>query len=77
MTGSDLQINAGSVILGFDVDKTGHTRNIKLIMLKGPDDYVKPSIKALEKYRYAPRFVDGKPVVVKNLKMKYTFLIEN
>lgn len=71
------KLNEGSVILGFDVDKNGYTRNIHLLKLHGPEEYEDAAIKAVEKYRYAPHFVDGKPVVAKNLKMKFTFQVEN
>ena len=79
-TGTTLDVKKsmqGSVILEFDVDQSGHTRNIHVLELHGPEEFEDPAIKALKTYRYAPRFVDGKPVIVKNLKQKYTFLIQD
>ncbi len=65
----------GMVTLGFDVDEKGFTRNIEIKLLVGPDDYVKPAKDAVEKFRFAPRFVDGKPVVVMDLRYTFRFLL--
>ena len=78
-TGSHLnvkKINEGTVALEYDVDEKGFTCNIRVIFLDGPNDYVEPAIEAVRQFRYAPRFVDGEPVVVRGLTYKFNFLLQ-
>lgn len=65
----------GHVVLEFDVDEKGFTRDIKVVLLDGPDDYAKPAIEAVEKFRFAPRFVNGKPEMVRFVRYSFRFLI--
>jgi TonB family protein len=67
--------NEGRVVLEFDVDQKGHTQNIRLNQLDGPNDFVNPAIEAVKHFRYAPRFIDGGPVEVKGVQYGFTFLL--
>jgi hypothetical protein len=44
-------------------------------MLDGPKDFIEPAIEAVKQYRFAPRFVDGKPVMVRDATQTFHFLI--
>ncbi len=77
-TGTNIDVkkmNEGTVVLEFDVDEKGFTRNIRVKMLDGPKDFVEPAIEAVKQYRFAPRFVDGKPVMVRDVTRTFNFLI--
>jgi tetratricopeptide (TPR) repeat protein len=79
-TGTRLDVqkrNEGKVVLEFDVDKKGHTQNIRVYLLDGPNDFVSPAIEAVKQFRYAPRFVDGEPVEVTNLRYGFSFLLKD
>jgi TonB family protein len=49
----------GSVILSFDVDKSGATDNIKVVESNPPQTFDKVSITALNKWKYKPRIQGG------------------
>ena len=77
-TGSIINVqksNEGEVVLKFDVDEKGYTQNIRVYFLEGPNDFVSPAIEAVKQFRYAPRFINGEPVEVRNLKYGFTFLL--
>ena len=76
-TGTNITGNKGGmVVLEFDVDEKGYTRDIKVVLLDGPDAYAKPAIEAVEKFRFAPRFINGKPEMVRFVKYTFNFLIQ-
>ena len=75
-TGTNINVNReGMVTLQFDVDERGFTRNIEVVLLDGPDGYAKPAIEAVEKFRFAPRFVNGKPEEVRFVNFTFNFLL--
>jgi TonB family protein len=75
-TGTKITKNKkGTVVLEFDVDEKGFTKNIKVIILDGPKDYAEPAIEAVKEYRFAPRFINGKPVTVRNVTQTFNFLL--
>jgi protein TonB len=53
----------------------GFVRNPRLIENTGHRDFEKASIEAALEFRYAPRFVDGKPVTVEGVQNRFTFEI--
>lgn len=63
----------GSVTLRFDVDENGFVRNIELDSLDGSESIVDISMVAVAKFRYAPRFENGEPVVTTGLKHRFSF----
>ena len=52
----------GWVKVGFTISDFGTVIDTKIIKSKGGKDFEKPSLAAIEKWRYAPKFEDGKPV---------------
>ncbi|HAT40306.1 MAG TPA: hypothetical protein DCS87_01090 [Rheinheimera sp.] len=57
----------------FDIDEQGHPVNIKAIESQPAGRYSEEAIKALAKWRYAPRIEQGKPVIKKNQKVRLDF----
>ena len=63
----------GWVVLSFDISKTGFVKNISMLEENGGNSFVKESIEAVEKWRYAPKIVDGKATIAKNNKVRLDF----
>ncbi len=63
----------GSVILEFTVDEKGYVKNPKAIDGENMDLFAEAAKKAAVKYRYAPRYENGKPVSTDGLKTRFTF----
>ena len=63
----------GSVTLRFDVDENGFVRNLELDSLDGSESIVDIAMVAVEKFRYAPRFENGEPVVTTGVKHRFSF----
>lgn len=66
----------GYAIIEFTVDREGAVRDPKAIKVHGHNAFEKASIEAVNAFRYAPRFVDGKPVATTNVRATITFKIE-
>lgn len=62
----------GQVLLEFDVDEMGFVRNARVVEASN-DLFVNASLTALNKFRYAPRFVDGAATVAKGEQHIITF----
>jgi len=65
----------GHVIVSFDVTDEGFVRNPVVIERVGRTALVKASLEAVEKFRFAPRFQDGKPVSTKDVTYKFRFAL--
>ncbi len=48
--------------LSLTIDKNGFVTNPEVIKSKGGKSFEIETLKALKKWRYAPKFIDGKPV---------------
>ncbi|MPY21106.1 TonB family protein [Shewanella psychropiezotolerans] len=57
----------GWVQVAFTVNESGFVTDPKVVNSKGSSGFERASLKALEKWRYAPKFVDGKPVAADSL----------
>lgn len=44
------------------IDKFGFVKNPIIIDSEGGDSFIKESIKAIDKWRYAPKFENGQPI---------------
>jgi TonB family protein len=53
---------SGWVQLEFTVDEQGFVQSPQVLDSKGGSQFEKESIEALSQWRYAPKFVDGKPI---------------
>jgi len=65
----------GSVIVEFDIDKDGFVINPKAIEVNGSKAFIRPAIKAVSKFRYAPAFDNGVPVRASAVRNKITFAL--
>ena len=67
----------GAVTVQFDVDELGFVVNPVVVDNNTRNkDLEKASIVAALKFRYAPGFVDGEPVVTKEVKNRFTYQLE-
>jgi TonB family protein len=64
----------GFAMLEFTVDASGFVVDPKVIESSDPI-FEKPSLDAIKKFRFAPRFVDGKPVAVPGVRNKIVYQI--
>lgn len=64
---------SGWVILRFTVDEEGIVRDPEVVESNSGDVFVNAAIEAASQFRYAPRFVDGRPVATPGVRHKITF----
>jgi TonB family protein len=64
-----------AVVVEFTVDEKGFVKDPIVVWSNGPKIFDQPSLDAVIKFRYAPRFIDGKPVSVKRVQNKLTYSI--
>jgi len=65
----------GSVIVEFDIDKDGFVVNPKAVEVNGSKAFIRPAIKAVRKFRYAPAFDNGEPVRASGVRNKIIFAL--
>lgn len=63
----------GMVLLEFTVDEMGFVKNPKIVESNGGKAFHGPALEAAEKFRYAPRFVDGEAVAVPEVRNRIIF----
>lgn len=56
------QGRSGSVAMEFEVDTAGFVKNVSILNSDGGVSFEKSAIKAVEQWRYAPKFEKGQPV---------------
>ena len=67
---------SGQVTMEFTISKNGFVKDIEVTESKGGKGFIKESKKAMKKWRYAPKFIDGKPVEAKTkIRLDYTINI--
>ncbi|NNF16083.1 MAG: tetratricopeptide repeat protein, partial [Gammaproteobacteria bacterium] len=67
---------AGHVILEYSVDENGLVQSPVVVDLNGPDSFIPAAMTSVATFRYAPRYIDGKPVQTPGVRNKFTFKIE-
>ena len=78
----------GHVLLEFTVDKMGFVRDPSVVESLAEKeggtarseyvgDFEAAAVEAAKRFRYAPRFVDGEPVTVDNVRNLFQFRIRN
>lgn len=65
----------GWVMLEFTVDEAGFTRDHQVVGSDGGKAFQQSAIKAAKKFRYVPRFKDGKPVETPGTRQEFIFRI--
>ena len=63
----------GWVRLSFDISEQGFVENIAVLETSGGDQFAQAGLKALEQWRYAPKFKNGKPVMAEELEVQLDF----
>lgn len=66
----------GWVDMAFTIDVNGFVKSASVIDSKGGKRFEKESLEAIQKWRYAPKFVDGNPVEAQ-AKVRLDFTIAN
>lgn len=66
----------GHVIVEYDVDTMGFVTNPRVVDIEGPDSFASASMKVVTKFRYAPQFVNGEPVITSGVQNKFTFSLD-
>ncbi|WP_019531207.1 TonB family protein [Dasania marina] len=67
----------GYAIVEYDVDESGFVRNVKVVDWAGHKSFVSTSIKAAEKFRYAPAFKEGKPVLTVGVQNRFIYELDD
>jgi protein TonB len=67
----------GWVELMFDIDENGDPVNIIVIDHNRGDAFDKEAIRALSKWKYKPKIMDGEVVAQRGLKVRLDFKAEN
>jgi TonB family protein len=65
----------GVVTVEFNVDELGRVVDPKVVESEGHEDFKDAALKTAKKFRYVPRFVDGKPVKTEGIQTTITFAI--
>ena len=63
----------GRVLLELTVTAEGRTRDIRVVEADPPGVFERAAIEAARRFRYAPRFVDGKPVAAPDVRYLFIF----
>lgn len=66
----------GYVIMEFTITETGGVTNIKVVEANPPGMFDRAAIRAMEKWKYKPKIVDGKPVPRHGVQNKLTFTLD-
>lgn len=66
----------GWVRLSFDVNTGGGVENVQVISSTPPRIFDQAAKRALLKWKYQPKLVDGKPVAMKGLKVQLDFKLQ-
>lgn len=63
----------GYVTIGFTISPRGTVTDMRVIDSKPPGQFDRAALKALQRWRYDPKLVDGKPVARPNQKVTLKF----
>ncbi|WP_299803550.1 energy transducer TonB [uncultured Shewanella sp.] len=67
---------SGSAQLSFTIDEMGFVKDPVVLDTIGGEKFATESLLALKQWRYAPKFVDGKAVKAKEVKVQLEYYIE-
>lgn len=70
-------LQEGSVVVEFSVDEAGFVQNPKVVHRDGSKVFDKPSLEVAKRFRYAPAFVDGKPVRTDGIQNRIVYAIND
>ena len=63
----------GYVVLEFVVTRTGSTADAVVVESSPPDVFDNAALNAVQRFKYKPRVVDGKPVEVAGVRNRVSF----
>lgn len=64
----------GAVIVAFDIGPTGSTENVRILEEDPPAyGFGAAAVRAVKRWRYRAKIVDGRPVVQKGLRIRLSF----
>jgi TonB family protein len=66
----------GHVDVGFIVDEDGFVRNPRILTRSGGESFERAALEAVERFRYAPKFVNGQAVETPHVRTRVTFRIQ-
>lgn len=66
----------GYVTLEFDITKEGTVTNVRVVDSMPKNIFDRAAIRAVEKFKYKPRIVNGQPAVRPNVQFRMTFQLE-
>ena len=64
---------SGEAVVKFTIDEQGFVVDAELVSVEGPRAFGDAAIEAAQHFRYAPQFVDGRPVPVDGQLHRFTF----
>lgn len=67
----------GQVVVELTVASDGTAQDIRVLNLQGHRSFSNASLRAARKFRYAPRYVDGKPVDTKGVRYRFTYRLSS
>ena len=67
----------GHCIVEYTVTQNGSTQDPKAVDCSPPGAFERASIKAVRKFKYRPRMVDGEPIEVAGVQNKFTFRLKD
>jgi len=66
----------GFVIIQFDVNENGGVFNTEVLVSVPDGVFDRASLRAIERWRYQPRIVDGKAIPMRGLQTRFSFNLE-
>lgn len=69
------QNTEGQVVVKFDVTERGSVENLSVLEAEPPGVFNESALAAAAKFLYLPKYVDGKPVRVKNVRNRLRFAL--
>ncbi len=67
----------GWVMLEFDISTTGAVKNARVVKSQPPRIFDKAARRAIRKWKYKPKIVNGKAVETKGVQVKLTFELDD
>lgn len=67
----------GITLVMFDVDARGRTQDIEVLFSAPHNDFGEEAERAVSRWRYEPKLVDGEPVLREDVVTEFNFALEN
>jgi protein TonB len=67
----------GYVVLQFDINKEGTVENVQVVEADPANIFDRAAIRAVEKFKYKPRIVNGQPAYRYGVQFQFTFNLDD